>query len=273
MSRSTDGRPGQRHLPLHRPCHLVARRELVDEPLAAGVEQPGAFAAYRLGDEEPVRAVGADDGGGVELHELEVGERRARRERQQQSAADRDDRVGGARPQRGGAAGGEHDAAAPDRASVVEAHAGAAIPRDENLNARRPSSTSIAGSSATTARQLSDQPPPGRRAAGVHDPARRVTALEPERQAAGAIGVEPNAEPGQVADRVGRLLAQHARGRLAHRTAPRDDRVAQVAARGCPPPRRRRPAHPAPTSSMIRPAASPRPASRAAPSRAARRAV
>ncbi len=77
--------------------------------------------------------------------------------------------------------------------------------------------------------QLPDEPPAGRRSAGVHDPAPRVTALEPEREAAVAVGVEANAEPGEVGDRVGRLLAQHARRRLANGVAAGRDRVEQVA--------------------------------------------
>ena len=46
---------GQGHLPLHGPRNLVARGELVDEPLAARVQQPRPLAADRLGDEEARR--------------------------------------------------------------------------------------------------------------------------------------------------------------------------------------------------------------------------
>ena len=67
---------------------MVARRELVDEALAGGVEQRRALAAHRLGDEEALAARDPGDGGGVELDELEVGERRARRARQQQAGAE-----------------------------------------------------------------------------------------------------------------------------------------------------------------------------------------
>ena len=62
---------------------LVAGLELVDEALAVGVEERGALAADRLGDEEAVDALGGaaaelvraagDHRGGVELDELEVG--------------------------------------------------------------------------------------------------------------------------------------------------------------------------------------------------------
>ena len=59
--------------------HLVARRKLVDEALAVGVEQGRALAADRLGDQEALAARDAGDCGRVELHELEVGQRGARR--------------------------------------------------------------------------------------------------------------------------------------------------------------------------------------------------
>ena len=51
-------RAGPVDRPLDRARDLVARRELVDEPLAERVEQARALAADRLGDEEPVGPVG-----------------------------------------------------------------------------------------------------------------------------------------------------------------------------------------------------------------------
>ena len=86
---------------------LVARRELVDEALAVGVEQRRALAADRLGDQEALAARDAGDRGRVELHELEVGERGAGGVGEQQPDAERAGRVGRARPERGRAAGGE----------------------------------------------------------------------------------------------------------------------------------------------------------------------
>ena len=70
-----------------RPRDLVARRELVDEALAVGVEQPRALAADRLGDQEPLAAGDADHRGRVELEELEVRELRAGAVREQHAAA------------------------------------------------------------------------------------------------------------------------------------------------------------------------------------------
>ncbi len=114
MSSPTDLAPGERHLALHGQGDLVARGELVDEPFAAGVEQQRALAADRLGDEEAIGAVGRGHGGGMKLHELEVGQLGAGGVGEQQPASDRPRGIGGARPQRGGAAGGEHDSGAGD---------------------------------------------------------------------------------------------------------------------------------------------------------------
>ena len=55
----------------------VARVELVDEALAVVVVERRALAADRLGDQEALAALEADDRGRVELGELEVGEHRA----------------------------------------------------------------------------------------------------------------------------------------------------------------------------------------------------
>ena len=76
-----------------------------------GVEQPRALAADRLGDQEALAPAVGDQRGGVELGELEVGQRGARGERQAEPGAHRSRRVGGARPQRRRAAGGQHRAA------------------------------------------------------------------------------------------------------------------------------------------------------------------
>ena len=60
------------HLGGHRAAHDVARRELVDEPLARGVAQQRPVAPERLGEQRP-RHRGVVQGGRVELHELDVG--------------------------------------------------------------------------------------------------------------------------------------------------------------------------------------------------------
>ena len=169
-------------------CRWIARatssrgRELVDEPLAGVVEQHRALAADRLGDEEPVGAVGRRDGGRMELQHLEVRERRAGAVGEQQAPP--------VAP--GGFVVRAHSAAAPPVASTTARRrelVAAVEPHARGSARRRSGSRSPAGPRAPRSGvlgdergQLADQPPAGRGAAGVDDPARRVAALEPERE-------------------------------------------------------------------------------------------
>ena len=84
------------------------------------------------------------------------------------------------------------------------------------------------GCSATTARELAQDPAPGRAAARVRDAAARVAALEPEREVAVAVGVEAHAERLEVAEALGRLRAQDARGAAADEAAAGVERVLLV---------------------------------------------
>ncbi len=162
----------------------------------------------------------------MELHELEVGQRRPGGVRQQQAAADGAGRIGRARPQCGGAAGGEHHGAAGDQPAVVEADADAAIVGDDQLDHAPPLEHVDARMLSHHGAQLSHQPPAGRGPAGVDDPAPRVTTLEAEREVPAPVGVEPDAEPAEVRHRRGRLVAEDPGGRLADGATAGDDRVA-----------------------------------------------
>ena len=61
-------------------------------------------------------------------------------------------------------------------------------------------------------RELAQDPPAGRAAAGVHDAADPVAALQPEREVAVAVGVEAHAERLEVGEARGRLVAEHLGG-------------------------------------------------------------
>ena len=87
--------------------HLVARRQLVHEALAIGVQERRALPAHRLRDQEAVARAVEPQRGWVELHELEIGEPRPGVAREAEARPNRATRVGGAGPERGGAAGGE----------------------------------------------------------------------------------------------------------------------------------------------------------------------
>ena len=215
MSSGHGARAARAQLGLDRQRHLVARRQLVDEPLAAGVEQGRALAAHGLGDEEPVARAVAHERGGMELRELEVGEVGARRVRQRQPDADRPARVGGARPERGGAAGGEHGAPGGDR-RARRRRARRYTPRQRPPSTSRAvavvcSSTSMRSWVAASGGELAGDSPAGGGAARVHDPACRVAALQAEGERAAAVGVEAHAERLELAEP----------GRASPRTAPR----------------------------------------------------
>ena len=191
---------------------------------------------------------------------------------EQQAGAERAGRVGRARPQRGGAAGGEDRRA---RASSVRPSS-SATPCDAAVarsgrGAAAPSRTSMPGVLDDVGRELAQDPPPGRAAARVHDAAGAVAALEPERDVAVAVGVEAHAERLEVAEAGGRLVREHRR-RRERRTSPRPAlSVSSRCAPGSRRPRARPRARPAPSRTRSRPAAGRTRASRRAPSRAALR--
>ena len=74
----------------------VAGRELVGKAAAVVVDEQGALAAQRLGEQEAV----VDERGRMELHELEVGQRRPGAVGEREPLAERARRVGRALPER-----------------------------------------------------------------------------------------------------------------------------------------------------------------------------
>src|SRR6185312_1128803 len=118
----------------------------------------------------------------------EVGELGARRVSEQEPGPDGSGRVGGALPQGGGAAGGQDDRARRYDGAVVERDADGPSARGEDAGpapALQDVDPLVLGGQR---RELADDPAAGGGPAGVDDPARRVAALQPQRQAAGAVG-------------------------------------------------------------------------------------
>ena len=211
---------------------------------------------------KPSRPLTPDDRGRVELDELEVGELGAGGAGEQQARAVRAGRVRGARPQRGGAARGE-DHRARRRSSGRPRWR----PRDRAPSApgssartRRPSSTSIPRVRDDLGRELAQDPAAGRAAAGVDDAAHAVPALQAQRELAVAVGVEADAEPLEVGEAGGRLVAQHLGGARGGRGRGRRSACPRGAAPGSRPPRARRRGRPAPSRTRSRRAGGRRPA-------------
>ena len=255
--------------------HLVARRELVGEAPAGGVEQRRALAADRLGDQGAVvRAPGQRERGRVELAELEVGELGARR----RGRAPRRRR---SRPRGWSSAA----TARRRRRSPARSPAPAIAPRSVITPAQRPPSLH----SATRRGPLQHLDPrlggdqlgeprgdraAGLAAAGVDDPARRVAALEAERELAVGLEVEAHAAARcSSSTAAGASRVEHLDRARAAQPAAGVERVVGVAPGrvvGGAAPRR---ARPGPRSSSSRRAACARPgrrARRARPPRARR---
>ena len=198
---------------------LVAWGELVDEALAGEVVQGCALAADRLGDQKSLPPGEADHGGGVELQQLEICQRRAGGMGEQQADSLGAGWVGGARPQRRGAARAEHDRAGGDDPSVVTDQAATAGVRwwlgggmgGLLISPQRSCSGALEhgdeGLLGNERRELAHEPATCRGASGVHDAPDRMTALQAERQGSGAVAVEADSQ---------RLQVFHACGRLAH---------------------------------------------------------
>jgi hypothetical protein len=169
-------------------------------------------AVTSLGDQEAVVLLaGPHERGGVELHELHVREACSHGVGQRHPHTGCAARVGGARPQSGRAAGGQHHGSREQRTRRSlrrlgqHAHAAAVVDPDgagrgelEHLDLRM-----LRRQRGQVPR---DAPPRGGTTRVCHA-ATRVAALEAQRQGAAAVGVEADAEPLQVVDAGGCVLA------------------------------------------------------------------
>ena len=187
---------------------------------------------------KPSCAVVVHERGGVELDQLEVGERGARVLGEREAGADRSARVGRALPQGRGAAGGEDGARAALTIGVARrrrAWAPRAGPTQrpsshQSALAVVPSSTSIRSSLGDERGQLARDAPAGRAAAGVDDAA-HASGRPRGRARARRGGRRRSATPSalEVAHRGRRLVAQHPHRARGASAAAGGDRVVEVA--------------------------------------------
>ena len=183
------------------------------------VEKERAVAAERLREQE---AVASSERGGMELHELEVGERRAGRVGEQEALADRAARIRRALPQGRVAAGGEQRRARAGTSRSTVTTPEQRPPDSRSPSAPSPSATSIARLRGDGDRQCVRDAAPGLRAARVDDTAAGVAAL------AGEAGVELDSERGEVGDPRRRVLGEQAHRARAAEAAPGGERVRGV---------------------------------------------
>ena len=105
--------PCGRHPFGHGPADHVPRGQLVDEALALGVAEEGAVPPQGLGEQGAGHGR-VMQGGGVELHELDVGHRHTGPQGHGQAVGGGLGRVGGHREELARPAGGQHGVGGPD---------------------------------------------------------------------------------------------------------------------------------------------------------------
>ena len=189
----------------------VARLELA-APLArheapAGlVDQHRALAAHRLADQRH-RIEPDIERGGMELHELHVGQRRAGPCRQRQPLADGAQRIGGVGVEPAQSAGRQHDPAARQQAGIGRTrrqHAGNAAVVDQQAAGFQPLDHRDRGRGLHRGDQGAHDRGPRTVARDMDDAAAGVRRLQAERQAAGRIADEHHAVALQLDDGGGR---------------------------------------------------------------------
>ncbi len=215
------------------------------EAHAVRVDQVGALAAHRLGDQRllALRVGAQEEHGGVELDEFEVRDLRTGAQGERDAVARRDGRVGGGREDLPHAAGGEDDGRGADGADSVVL----AFTHDVQGDARRApvgvrQQVQDQGVLDRTERGgpygLDERPGDlraGRVAARVGDAAAVVAALAGELDGARVgVGVEEGAGVDQAAYGVRALGDQGPYGLLVAQARARDERVVQVLFGGVP---------------------------------------
>ena len=168
------------------PCH---------EARACLVYEHRAFAAHGLADQR--HGIEPDiERGGMELHELHVGQRRAGPRGQRQALADGAQRVGGVGIEPAQPAGRQHDPAARQQAGVGRAsrqHAGDAAVVDQQAAGFQPLDHRDRGRGLHGGDQGAHDRGARAVARDMDDAAAGVRRLQAERQAAGRIAVEHHA--------------------------------------------------------------------------------
>jgi hypothetical protein len=184
----------------------VARRQLGErvarrhEPLAARVDERRPLAAHRLADERE-RVLGRVERGGVELHELHVGEPRAGAPGDRVAVAGGHLRVRGVAVHLAAAAGGEHrgvggdlDGAAGRRSPARRRSSAAPLAVDHEVEHARLLEHAHARARAHALDERARHLGARLVAARVDDAARRVRGLAPELEVAPS-SVRSNAAP------------------------------------------------------------------------------
>ena len=191
------------------------------------------MAAQGLG-EERARHGRVMQRGGVELHELDIGRGHAGAQRHGHAVAGRLGRVGGDREELAGAARGQDDVGGPHLDVVgpgtegrQRGHADAAAALDDQVE-REPALEHGAGRAVGGVDQGPFHLGARRRATGVHDAWPGVAALAGERQRAGGLAVELDAQRDQLVHAPGAFVDQNPHRLLVAQAGAGGERVGQV---------------------------------------------
>ena len=210
LEREIDRRAGPPRLELDAARHPIAGREIagrivaLHEALARLVEQPRTLAAQRLREQES-RLPGHLQRRRVELHELEIGHRRAGAVRHGHAVAGRHGRIGRVAEDMTGAAGREQhhlrsdDARAPVLVQDLRADAAADLAVNDQADRARVIRRSHVGQRRRAPPQHAADLPAGR-IVGVQHAPRAVRALDRQRRIAVGVAVERGAPLHQLAD-------------------------------------------------------------------------
>jgi hypothetical protein len=190
---------------------LVPGEQLVHEAFAVQVPQQGAVAAQGLGQERPGHG-GVVQRRGVELHELQVGDRHPGPQRHGDAVAGGLGRVRGHREHLPGAAGGDQHVAGPHLGPAPRGRQGGNAGAPPVLHDQVQGEPVLVHRGRGALHRLHQGPfhlGAGGRAPGVDHPGVRVAALPGQQQLACGVAVEDGAEGDQLVDPPRPLVHQH----------------------------------------------------------------
>ena len=209
--------------------------ELAHEALAGAVDQRCALAADRFARKRGRIATDVDCGR-MELHELGIGDAGAGARRDGETVARGLRRIGGHGVEMADAAGGEHDGGGRelDSMTVVKAeraHAGDAAVLEEQILGLMAFDEPNAWRRPHRLGQRRHDGAAGAVAAHMHDAARAMRRLAPDRETAGKVAVERHAVAQEISDALWRLARHGEGGRLVDQAGAGRDGVARMRVR------------------------------------------
>ena len=177
---------------------LAVGMSVQGEAASGVVDEHGALATDGFRHQE---RLGRSEHGGVELHELQIGDGRPGAQGHGDAIAGRDTRIGRVREEVPRATGGEDDGIGGQDLAVADRHAACAAMLDDDVGGEAVLPHGDPGRSSHHRRQGTLDLATGRVAAGMDDPRGGVRGLESADEASGVVGVEDDSASHQLRDR------------------------------------------------------------------------